>query len=289
MKLKIGIPIGSLQNATIDMMRRAGYVVTVHPRSYYPSVDDEELEARLIRPQDMPRFVEKGVVDCGITGNDWTAENESDVHVVAEMTYSKQSLSPFRWVVAVPEDSDIRTVEDLQGKRISTELVNVVGKFLDRKGIRAEVEFSHGATESKAPDIVDAIVDGTETGSSLRANRMRIVETVMVSCTQLVACRESWADEWKRGKMEAMALLFNGAMAARLQVGLKMNVDKENLEAVLSALPSLKGPTVSPLANGVGYAVETVMDERVARDLIPQLRKSGATGIVEYPLNKVIP
>jgi len=228
-------------------------------------------------------------VDCGITGNDWVAENESDVRVVAEMTYSKQSLSPFRWVVAVPEDSDIQTVKDLQGKRISTELVNVVRKFLAEHEIEADVEFSHGATESKAPDIVDAVVDGTETGSSLRANRMRIVETVIVSRTQLVACHESWADDWKRGKMEAMALLFNGAMAARVKVGLKLNVDKENLEAVLSVLPSLKGPTVSPLANGVGYAVETVMDERIVRDLIPALRKSGATGIVEYPLNKVIP
>jgi ATP phosphoribosyltransferase len=289
MKLKLGIPIGSLQEATLDMMRRAGFNVTVRSRSYYPEIDDPEIEARLLRPQDMSRFVEKGVVDCGLTGNDWVAENRSHVQVVAELSYSKQSLNPYRWVIAVPENSPIRGVKDLQGKRISTELVNVARDFLQKSGVSAEVEFSHGATESKAPDLVDAIMDGTETGSSLRANKMRIIETVLVSRTQLIACTASWADPWKREKIESLAMLFQGALAARLKVGLKMNVSAENLEAVLKALPAMKKPTVSGLADGAGYALETIVDESVVRQIIPELRRAGAGGIVEYPLNKVIP
>ena len=289
MKLKFGIPIGSLQQATLDMMRRAGFNVTVAPRSYYPSVDDDELEARLMRPQDMSRFVEKGVVDCGLTGNDWVAENESDVHTVADLSYSKQTLTALRWVIAVPEDSPIRTVKQLQGKRVSTELVNVVRRFLAERGVAAEVEFSHGATESKAPDLVDAIVDGTETGASLRANRMRIIETVMVSTTQFIACKEAWSDKWKRCKMESLAILFEGAIAARFKVGLKLNVAEKDLKKVLEILPSMKGPTLSPLANETGYALEVIVDEEVVRKIVPELRRAGAEGIVEYPLNKVIP
>ena len=289
MKLRLGIPIGSLQAATLDMMRRAGFNINVAPRSYYPAVDDDELEVRLIRPQDMSRFVERSAVDCGLTGSDWVAENGSDVHMVAELVYSKQTLMPFRWVIAVPEDSPIRTVEDLRSKRISTELVNVARRFLAERGIMAEVEFSHGATESKAPDLVDAVMDGTETGASLRANRMRILETVMTSTTQFIASKESWADEWKRGKMESLAMLFLGAIAARFKVGLKMNVTEENLEKVLKILPSMKGPTVSSLAGEAGYALEVIVDEKVVRQIVPELKHAGAEAIVEYPLNKVIP
>jgi ATP phosphoribosyltransferase len=288
MKLKLGIPIGSLQQSTLDMMERAGYRVTIRPRSHYPSIDDDEIEARLMRPQDMSRFVEKGVVDCGLTGNDWVAENESKVRVVAELTYSKQTLTPFRWVIAVPEGSPIRSVKDLQGKRISTELVNVARRFLEKQGVQADVEFSHGATESKAPDLVDAIMDGTETGSSLRANKLRVVETVMVSRTQFIANLDSWADDWKRRKMESFALLFTGALEARFKVGLKMNVSAADLDKVLAVLPAMKKPTVSNLTNGAGHALEVIVDETVVRAIIPELKRAGAEGIVEYPLNKVI-
>jgi ATP phosphoribosyltransferase len=294
MKLKFGIPIGNLQEATLETMRRAGFNVTVRPRSYYPEIDDPEIEARLLRPQDMSRFVEKGVVDCGLTGNDWVAENRSRVRVVTELTYSKQSLTPFRWVIAVPENSPIRAVKDLQGKRLSTELVNVAAEYLRKAGVTAEVEFSHGATESKAPDLVDAIMDGTETGASLRANKMRIIETVLVSRPQLIAAEAAWADPWKREKMESIAILLEGALAARFKVGLKMNVSKENLGAVLKALPAMRNPTVSGLMGpdmmaGAGYALETIVDESVVRKIIPDLRRAGAEAIVEYPLNKVFP
>ena len=289
MKLKFGVPIGSLQRATLEMMTRAGWNVMVRPRSYYPSVDDEELAVRLIRPQDMSRFVEKGIVDCGLTGNDWVEENGSDVHVVAELFYSKQTLNPVQWVVAVPEDSPIRKIEDLEGKCISTELVNVVRKYLAERGIGAHVEFSHGATESKAPDLVDAIVDCTETGSSLQANRMRIIDTVLTSRTQMIASHEAWADGWKRAKMESLEILFQGAINARIMVGLKMNVSEENLEGLLKVLPAMGQPTVNNLAKGAGFALETVVEERVVRTILPALRRAGAQAIVEYPLNKVIP
>ncbi len=289
MKLTFGLPIGSLEKATLDMMARAGWNVSGHARSYYPAVDDDELEVRRIRPQDMSRFVANGVIDCGLTGNDWVAENESDVEVVAELVYSKQTLNPIRWVIAVPEDSEVRTVEDLQGKRISTELVNVARNYLAERGIKAEVEFSHGATESKAPDLVDAIMDCTETGSSLRANRMRIVETVLTSRTQMIANRAAWKDEWKRTKMDSMAILFQGAINARYKVGLKMNVPEDKLDSVLGVLPAMRKPTVNTLANGAGYALETIMDESAVRAMLPDLRRAGAEGIVEYPLNKVIP
>ena len=288
-KLRIGLPIGSLEKATIEMMARAGFTVFVPHRSYYPAIDDDELVARRIRPQDMSRFVEKGVVDCGVTGNDWIAENGSDVHVVGEMSYSKQTLLPFRWVIAVPEASPIRNVEDLRGKRISTELVNVARRYLAEHDVAAEVEFSHGATEAKAPDIVDAVMDGTETGSSLRANRLRIVAEVMVSFTQFIASHDAWSDPWKRRKIESLYMLFRGAIAARTKVGLKMNVGPEELEAVLDVLPAMKKPTVSPLSDDAGYAIETIVDESVVRRIIPELKRAGASGIVEYPLNKVIP
>jgi len=289
MQLKFGIPIGNLQDATLEMMRRAGFNVTLRPRSYYPEIDDPEIEPRLLRPQDMSRFVEKGIVDCGLTGNDWVAENRSRVHVVTELTYSKQTLRPVRWVIAVPENSPIRAVKDLQGKRLSTELVNVAAEFLRKAGVTAEVEFSHGATESKAPDLVDAIMDVTETGASLHANKMRIIETVLVSRPQLIASLAAWADSWKREKMESIAILLEGALAARFKVGLKMNVSAENLDAVLKALPAMKKPTVSGLASGAGFALETIVDESVVRKIIPDLRRAGAEAIVEYPLNKVIP
>jgi len=287
-KLRLGIPKGSLQASTLEMMAKAGYQVEVRPRSYYPAVDDEELSLRLIRPQDMSRFVERGILDAGLTGADWVAENGSDVEHVASLLYAKQELVPVRWVVAVPVDSPIRSVSDLQGKRISTELVNVTRRFLAERGVQAEIEFSHGATETKVPDLVDAIVELTETGASLEANRLRIVETVMESTTCLIACRASWQDPWKRTKIENLAMLFQGVMVAQSKVGLKMNVAPERLKEVLALLPALREPTVSPLAEETGYAVETVLDEKVARDLIPRLKRAGAEGIIEYALNKVV-
>ncbi len=289
MKLALGLPIGSLQQTTLQLMEKAGFKIWVEPRSYYPTCDDPELSVRLIRPQDMSRFVEKAAVDAGITGQDWVLENGSDVTVVTELVYAKQRLVPVRWVLAVPEDSPIRSVKDLNGKRIATELVEATKKYLAKNGIEAEVEFSHGATEAKAPDIVDAIVDVTETGSSLRANNMRIVETVVTSTTQLIANNEVWKDTWKRSKIEALAVLLQGAISAREKAGLKMNVSKESLQLVLGVLPAMRKPTISELSGGEGYAVESIVDEAVIRQLIPKLKQAGAEGIVEYPLNKVIP
>jgi len=288
-KLNLGIPKGSLQDSTLEMMQRAGFRVQIRARSYYPAVDDEELTVRLFRPQDMSRFVENAVVDAGLTGADWIAENESDVLKVAELVYAKQELTPVRWVIAVTEDSDVQRVEDLAGKRISTELVNVTRQFLQARSVSAEIEFSHGATETKVPELVDAIVDLTETGESLRANGLRVVDTVMESATWLIACKQSWEDSWKRTKIENLGMLFRGAILAQSKVGLKMNVPPDCLDAVLALLPALRRPTVSPLADESGYAVETVLDEKVARALIPELKRGGAEGIIEYPLNKVVP
>ncbi len=287
-QLIFGIPKGSLQKSTLQLLLKAGYRVQVRSRSYYPAIDDDEIQARLIRPQDMSRFVEKGSLDAGLTGADWVAENDSDVRAVADLVYAKQELVPVRWVLAVGEDSPYRTVEDLQGKRISSELVNVTKKFLAERGVEAEVEFSHGATETKVPDLVDAIVDLTETGASLRANRLRIIDTVMTSTTQLIANHAAWEDEWKRTKIENLAMLLTGAVLSQSKVGLKMNVANGALEKVLALLPALRNPTINNLTNGAGYAVETVLDEKVARDLIPQLKRAGAEGIIEYPLNKVV-
>ena len=286
--LIFGIPKGSLQESTLQIMLSAGYRVETSGRSYYPAIDDEEITARLIRPQDMSRFVEKGAVDAGLTGADWVAENESDVVVVTELVYAKQRLMPVRWVVAVPRDSSIERVEDLRGKTISTELVNVTGKFLKERGIEAQVEFSHGATETKAPDLVDAIVELTETGASLQAGGLRIIETVMESTTQLIASHPAWDDPWKRTKIENLAMLLEGAVLGQSKVGLKMNVPDGLLDKVLALLPSLRKPTVSTLSGESGYAVETVLDESVARALIPELKRAGAEGIIEYPLNKVV-
>jgi len=288
-KLNLGIPKGSLQDSTLEMMQRAGFRVQIRARSYYPAVDDEELTVRLFRPQDMSRFVENAVVDAGLTGADWIAENESDVVKVAELVYAKQELTPVRWVIAVAEDSDVQRVEDLAGKRISTELVNVTRQFLQARSVSAQIEFSHGATETKVPELVDAIVDLTETGESLRANGLRVVDTVMESATWLIACKQSWEDSWKRTKIENLGMLFRGAILAQSKVGLKMNVPPDCLDAVLALLPALRRPTVSPLADESGYAVETVLDEKVARALIPELKRGGAEGIIEYPLNKVVP
>lgn len=286
--LSLGIPKGSLQKSTVDMMQKAGFRVEIRSRSYYPAVDDDELRLRLIRPQDMSRFVERGVIDAGLTGADWVAENESDVTKVTELVYAKQELIPVRWVVAVSEESDIESVEDLEGKRISTELVNVTENFLEERGIDAEVEFSHGATETKVPDLVDAIVELTETGASLRANRLRIVETIRESTTWLIANNASWNDDWKHKKMESLGMLFQGVMAAQNKVGLKMNVGENDLDEVLDVLPALRDPTVNGLAHESGYAVETVLDEKVARQLIPELKRAGAEGVIEYSLNKVV-
>lgn len=286
--LILGIPKGSLQEATVEMMKRAGYKVRVPQRSYYPSIDDEELEGRLIRPQDMSRYVEKGIIDAGLTGADWVKENGSDVKVVASLVYAKQQLTKVRWVIAVPEASPIRKVSDLQGKKIATELVNVTRGFLSERGVTAEIEFSHGATEAKAPHLVDAIVELTETGSSLRANNLRILDTVMESTTLFIANHDSWRDPWKKEKIENLAMLFTGAIIAGEKVGLKMNVPNSSLEQVIKKLPALRRPTVSPLAEGAGYAIETVIDESVARRIIPELKRAGAEGIIEYSLNKVI-
>ncbi|MGD2174961.1 MAG: ATP phosphoribosyltransferase [Candidatus Brocadiaceae bacterium] len=287
-KLVFGIPKGSLQESTVQLLLKAGYRVEVRQRSYYPAIDDEEMEARLVRPQDMPRFVERGAIDAGLTGADWVAENESDVVTVCELVYAKQELVPVRWVVAVAEDSPIQSIEDLQGRSISTELVNVTRQFLRERGVEAEVEFSHGATETKVPDLVDAIVELTETGASLRANRLRIVETVMESTTVLVASHAAWEEPAKKTKIENLAMLLQGAVLGESKVGLKMNVPDGCLQKVLSLLPALRNPTVNNLADESGYAVETVLDEKVARSLIPKLKRAGAEGIIEYSLNKVI-
>jgi len=287
-ELAFGIPKGSLQHSTLQMLLRAGYRVEVSSRSYFPAVDDEELSMRLIRPQDMSRFVEKGSLDAGLTGADWVAECESDVVSVVELLYAKQLLQPVRWVLAVSTDSPVRSVQDLGGMRISTELVNVTRRWLAEHGVEAEVEFSHGATETKVPDLVDAIVELTETGTSLRANRLRIVDTVMESRTVLIASHQAWADPWKRTKIENLAMLIEGAVRSQSRVGLKMNVPDGCLQKVLCLLPALRNPTVSNLADESGFAVETVLEERAARTLIPKLKRAGAEGIIEYPLNKVV-
>lgn len=287
--LNFGIPKGSLQDATIAMMKNAGYTVYVNSRSYYPTADDSELSIRLIRPQDMSRYIEKGIVDAGLTGQDWVEEAGSDVRCIEKLVYAKQQLTKVRWVLAVPENSTVQSVTDLQNKRIATELVNVTKNYLKKHSVSAEVEFSHGATEAKAPDLVDAIVELTETGSSLRANKLRIIDTVTESSTVFIANHAAWKDPWKRQKIESLGILFQGAIIARDKVGLKMNIANEGLECLLAKLPALRTPTVSPLANNAGYAVETVLDESIVRNIIPELKLLGAEGIIEYPLNKIVP
>ena len=287
-KLRFGLPKGSLQEATIEKMAKAGWNVSVSSRSYIPYVDDDELEIRMIRAQEISRYVEHGYLDCGITGHDWIVENGSKVHEVGEFLFSKITRKPTRWVLCVPEESPVRSVKDLKGKRIATEVVNLTKKYLRKHKVKAEVEFSWGATEVKAHELVDAIVEVTETGSSLRANKLRIVDELLVSTPRLISNHDSWKDEWKRQKIETLALLLKGALEAEAKVGLKMNIEERNLAHLLKSLPALRRPTISNLSQPGWVAVETIIDEHVVRELIPQLKSAGAEGIIEYPLNKVV-
>src|SRR6058998_733630 len=286
--LRLGLPKGSLQEATIEKMAKAGFNISISSRSYIPYVDDEEMEIRMIRAQEISRYVEHGYLDCGITGYDWIQENSSKVHEVGESQFSKVTRQPARWVLAVPEDSPIKTVKDLRGKRIATEVVKLTKKYLRKHGVKAEVEFSWGATEVKAHELVDAIVELTETGSSLRANKLRIVDTLLASTPRLIANHASWKNRWKRRKIETLALLLKGALEAEAKVGLKMNIAQKNLAKLLQSLPALRNPTISNLSQSGWVAVETIIDEHVVRELIPQLKAAGAEGIIEYPLNKVV-
>ncbi len=288
MKLKLGVPKGSLENATIDLFRRAGFNITTSSRSYFPAIDDPEIECMLIRAQEMARYIEDGVLDAGLTGRDWVEESEAQVETVADLIYAKQSFGKVRWVLAAPESSPFRTVEDLEGKVIATELVATTKRYLQRKGVRAKVEFSWGATEVKPPELADAIVEVTETGSSLRANKLRILETVLESNTQLIANRDSWKDDWKRRKLSDVKMLLEGAINALGKVGLLLNVRAKDLPSILSVLPALKNPTVSPLSDQEWLAVNTILDEIAVRVLIPRLKEAGAQDIVEYPLNKIV-
>jgi ATP phosphoribosyltransferase len=286
--LRLGLPKGSLQEATIEKMAKAGFNISVSSRSYIPYVDDAELEIRLIRAQEVSRYVEHAYLDCGITGHDWVQENGSDVHEVGEFLFSKATRQPARWVLAVPEDSPVRSVKDLQGKRIATEVVNLTKRYLRQHGVKAEVEFSWGATEVKAHELVDAIVEITETGSSLRANKLRIVDTLLTSTPRLIVNHAAWKDAWKRRKIETLAMLLQGALEAEAKVGLKMNIAEKRLASLLRNLPALRNPTISHLSQAGWVAVETIIDEHVVRELIPQLKAAGAEGIIEYPLNKVV-
>ncbi len=288
MKLKLGIPKGSLEAATIDLFRRAGFQITTSSRSYFPAIDDPEIECMLIRAQEMARYVEDGVLDAGLTGRDWVEESEAQVETVADLIYAKQSFGKVRWVLAVPESSPFRKVTDLQGKIIATELVSATRRYLTANGVSAKVEFSWGATEVKPPELADAIVEVTETGSSLRANKLRIIETVLESNTQLIANVKSWKDPEKRRKLEDIRMLLEGAINALGKVGLMLNVEKKNLAAVIAVLPALKNPTVSPLSDGEWLAVNTILEELTVRQIIPRLKEAGAQGIVEYPLNKIV-
>ena len=288
MKLKLGIPKGSLENATIDLFRRAGFAITTSSRSYFPGIDDPEIECMLIRAQEMARYVEDGILDAGLTGRDWVEENEADVVAVADLIYAKQSFGKVRWVLAVPEASAFRSVEDLEGKIIATELVATTRRYLARHGVTAKVEFSWGATEVKPPVLADAIVEVTETGSSLRANKLMIIDTVLESNTQLIANQRSWADPEKRRKLEDIRMLLQGAINALGKVGLMLNVHKDSLAAVLAVLPALKRPTISHLSDEQWLAVNTILDEPTVRDIIPRLKQAGGEGIVEYPLNKIV-
>ena len=288
MTLKLGIPKGSLENATIDLFRRAGFNITSSSRSYFPTVDDPEIECMLIRAQEMARYVEDGILDAGLTGLDWVEEVGASVVAVADLVYAKQSFGKVRWVLAVPESSGFQSVKDLEGKIIATELVATTKRYLARNGVSAKVEFSWGATEVKPPVLADAIVEVTETGSSLRANKLRIIETVLESNTQLIANRAAWDRTWTRRKLEDLKLLLDGAIAALGKVGLMLNVHRDNLETVLGVLPALKRPTVSHLSDGEWLAVNTILDESTVRTIIPRLKQAGGEGIVEYPLNKIV-
>jgi ATP phosphoribosyltransferase len=286
--LTLGLPSGSLMEATISLFAKAGFSISGSKRSYRPAIDDPELEIRLLRAQEISRYVEHGYLDAGITGRDWVAENESDVREMTELSFSKASTRPTRWVLVVPEDSPIQTVRDLEGKRVATEAVGLTRRFFEQAGVNVELEFSWGATEVKVPDLVDAIIDVTETGSSLRANKLRIVETLLESYPVFIVNHTAFKDEWKRAKLETLTLLLQGAINARDLVGLKMNLRESNLKNLLEALPSLRNPTISPLAQSGWVAVETVIEEKIVREIIPRLKALGAEGIIEYPLNKVV-
>jgi ATP phosphoribosyltransferase len=284
----LGLPKGSLEESTKNLFAKAGWKITTSSRSYKPSIDDVELDGRFVRAQEVSRYVEHGFFDCGLTGYDWIQENESDVVEVCDLIYSRASTLKSRWVLCVPEASDITKPEQLEGKRVATELVGTVRRYFEKKGIKAHVEFSWGATEVKVPDLVDAIVDITETGSSLRANKLRIVDTLLETNTKLIANKASWANPEKRKKIETIALLLRGALEAESKVGLKMNLPRASLEKLVQALPALRNPTISQLSNADWVALETIIDESVVREIIPQLKELGAEGIVEYPLNKVV-
>ncbi len=287
-KLRLGIPKGSLQDATIALFKRAGWNIYADGRSYFPSIDDSEIECMLIRAQEMARYVEHGVLDAGLTGIDWVIESGLEVESVTTLTYSKQSRKKVRWVLAVPESSGFEKAEDLEGKIVATELVEVSKRYFAAKGVNVKVEFSWGATEVKPPTLADAIVEVTETGSSLKANRLKIIDTIMESETHLIASRPALADDWKRSKIDQVAMMLRGAIDAQSQVGLMLNVKQEDLKNVLAVLPALNSPTISQLSDGDWVAVNTIVEERVARDVIPRLKAAKATGIVEYPLNKVV-
>lgn len=286
--LKLGIPAGSLQEATAELFRRAGYKITFSSRSYYPTIDDDEIDCLLIRAQEMARYVADGALDVGLTGHDWIVETGADVQEVTELVFSKVSRRPVRWVLCVPEDSPVQEVGDLEGKRIATEAVGLTTRFLSKHGVKAKIEFSWGATEVKPPKLADAIVEVTETGSSLRANNLRIVAEVITSTPRLIANHDAYADSWKRQKIDDLAVMLQGAIAAEGKVGLMMNVPQDNLQRVLSLLPALQNPTISPLADSKWCDVNTVLDETVVRRIIPRLKAAGARGIVEYPLTKLI-
>jgi ATP phosphoribosyltransferase len=287
-KIKLGIPKGSLEEATVNLFAKAGYKITIKSRSYFPSIDDDEIECMLIRAQEIARYVADGVLDAGLTGKDWVMENRADVVEIADLIYSKQSTRPVRWVLAVPNDSDIQSVKDLEGKRIATEAVNMTVDYLKKHGVTAKVEFSWGATEVKAPKLVDAIVEVTETGSSLRANNLRILETIMESNTKFIMNKESHEDTWKLNKINRLVLMLKGAMAANTKVGLMMNVSKANLDAVLKLLPENMKPTISSLSDKDWVDVNIVIEEKLVREIVPDLKNAGAQDIVEYPLSKVI-
>ncbi|HEO64063.1 MAG TPA: ATP phosphoribosyltransferase [Candidatus Omnitrophica bacterium] len=289
MKLKLGIPKGSLQEKTVQIFKKAGFNISLTPRSYFPAVDDKELDLVMLRAQEISYYVEVGALDCGITGEDWVRENNSDVVRAAEFIYAKQQMVPVRWVLAVKENSKIKTVKGLDGRRIATELVNVTKSYLKNNGVKADVEFSWGATEVKvATGMVDAIVELTETGQSLKRNNLKIIDTVCDSTTKLIVNKKSWKDSWKKSKIESLTILLKGALNAEFKVGLKMNVSKKNIDSIFKILPAMRRPTISSLAEEDWFAVETIVEEAVVRDLIPKLRQCGAEGIIEYPLNKVI-